>query len=282
MACDLHTHTNHSDGALSPRELVREAKKLNLTIALTDHNTVSGLPEFIFEAKKLGVRAVGGVELSSVYEGVEFHLLGLFVNMMYYDRIENLCRDYHGKKEESNIALVKRLNDAGYKIEYSEIKKRNVKGNVNRAHIAAELIKNGYVKDIAEAFEKLLDERVGYYIPPERLHLVDAIKFLREIDAIPVLAHPLKEVSEERLREILPHLIDAGLVGIETMHSSYSDTNINISKSIASDFDLLESGGSDFHGSIKPGVELGVGKGNLNIFDEIFDKLSKRKSELCR
>ena len=277
MRCDLHTHTCHSDGSYTPTELAREASEKNLIVALTDHNTVTGLSEFLNEAERLGITAIGGTELSTVYGGKEFHLLGLFIDPEHYDEVEELCTDYHKLKEKSNINLVDKLCEAGYQIDYSEIKKRNVKGSVNRAHIAAELVKQGYVSSINEAFDRLLDEKNGLYVPPKRLDLIEGVAFVRKIGAVPVLAHPLKEIDACELRAMLPELIDAGLVGIETMHSSYSDEKISVSKEIASEFSLLESGGSDFHGSIKPGVMLGVGKGNLDIPDSFYYDLLARK-----
>ena len=279
MKCDLHTHTVHSDGSFTPSELAAAAKELNIIIALTDHNTVSGLPEFMRECERLGVIAVGGVELSTVYEGREFHLLGMFIEPGHYGAVEGLCTEYHILKEKSNIDLIARLAAIGYDINYESIQKRNVKGRVNRAHIAADLLEKGYVSSISDAFERLLDEKCGIYTPPPRLGLIDAIGFLRGINAVPVLAHPLKDIDAVELRKIMPELIDAGLVGMETMHSSYSDEKITLSKEIAKEFGLLESGGSDFHGSIKPGVALGVGKGNLDIPETIYyDLLDRRNS----
>lgn len=282
MNCDLHTHTNHSDGSSTPTQLVAEAKKKNLIIALTDHNTVSGLPEFLREAEREGITAVGGTELSTEYEGKEFHLLGLFIDPEHYERVESLCREFIRLKEYSNIDLCDKLNRLGYSIDYAAVKARNIKGNANRAHIAAELMKAGHVGSVQEAFSRLLDERCGLYTPPPRLQLTDAIGFLREISAVPILAHPMKEVSPERLREILPELVKAGLIGMETMHSSYSDEDIAVAKQIAGDFGLLESGGSDYHGDIKPGVALGTGKGNLNIDSSIYHALLEQKNLLDR
>ena len=273
MNCDLHTHTVHSDGSFTPTELVRAAKEKNLIIALTDHNTMSGLSEFIREADRLQVEVVCGTELSCVYDGKEFHLIGLFIEPEYYSEVENLCTEYHSLKEKSNIDLIDKLCALGYDLSYAEIQKQNVNGRVNRAHIAAELMNKGYVDSIPEAFAKLLDEKCGIYLPPKRLALADGIRFLRKIKALPVLAHPLKEIGAETLRKMLPELKEAGLIGMETMHSSYSEEQIAISKEIALEFGLLESGGSDFHGSVKPGVELGVGKSNLNISKDIYLKL---------
>lgn len=273
MNCDLHTHTVHSDGSYTPQQLIAAACEKKLIIALTDHNTVSGLDEFLSEAERLGVTAIGGCELSTVYGKKEFHLIGLFIAPEHYADLENLFDEYHRLKEQSNKDLVNRLRDAGYKIEYGEIKSRNINGRVNRAHIAAELIKCGYVESISDAFDSLLDEKHGFYIPPKRLGLVDAICFLRKINAVPILAHPLKEIDAQELRIMLPELKEAGLAAIETMHSSYSEEKISVSKEIAIEFDLLESGGSDFHGEIKPGINLGVGKGNLNVDFCVYEKL---------
>lgn len=282
MNCDLHTHTNHSDGSYTPAELVQLAKEKNLIVALTDHNTATGLADFMREAERQGVTAIAGTELSTDYEGREFHLLGLFIAPEHYEKIDALCGEFIRLKEYSNIDLCNKLNKMGYHIDYAAVKARNVKGNANRAHIAAELVAGGYVSSVREAFDTLLDEKLGIYVPPKRLALVDAIRFLKGIGAIPVLAHPLKDATPDRLREMLPSLIEEGLVAIETMHSSYSEEMIADAKQIASDFGILESGGSDFHGLVKPDVALGVGKGNLDIGEDVYTKLLavKNKGEM--
>ena len=280
MNCDLHTHTVHSDGSLTPTELVREAKEKNLIIALTDHNTVSGLPEFMDEAQRQGVTAVGGTELSCIYGGREFHLIGLFIEPEHYDEVEKLCTDYHALKEKSNIDLIDKLCAMGYDLDYREIQKENVNGRINRAHIASALVKGGYVSSVPEAFASLLDEKCGIYTPPKRLSLADGIRFLRSIKAVPLLAHPLKEIDAKSLREMLPEMIEAGLVGMETMHSSYDEEKTYVSREIAAEFGLIESGGSDFHGRFKPGVYLGVGKGNLSIDERIFLNFLEAKSRM--
>ncbi len=276
MRCDLHTHSVHSDGSDKTRHLIEEAARLGLIIALTDHNTVSGLPDFMREAKELGVTAVPGTELSCCHGDDEFHLLGLFIKPEYYGRVEYLAKEFHVLKEISNIEMIERLNAAGYNINYADVKKRNVNGNANRAHVAKELLDKGYVNSVSEAFETLLSDEAGFYVQPVRLQLVDAITFLREIEALPILAHPLKDVSAETLIEILPTLLDAGLCGIETMHSSYSNEQIDLSKKIAKTFSLTESGGSDYHGNVKPDVSLGIGKGNLDIPKDIYSSLISR------
>lgn len=280
MKCDLHTHSVHSDGSFTTAELVAQGKENNLVIALTDHNTVSGLADFMRQGAEMGVITIPGTELSCAHGKNEFHLLGLFIKPQYYDRVERLVKEIHVLKEISNIEMVERLNEGGYMINYADVKKRNVNGNANRAHVAAELVDKGYFETVSEVFDTILAEDKGFYVQPERLQLLDAIKFLREIEALPVLAHPLKDVEPQVLISILPELIEAGLCGIETMHSSYSNEQIERSKEIAKEFNLLESGGSDFHGKVKPGIDLGVGKGNLNVPLEIYHKLQEKHISL--
>ena len=280
MKCDLHSHSIHSDGSATPAELVAMAKEQGLIIALTDHNTVSGLPDFLEEAEKSGVIAVGGTELSCDYGDREFHLLGLFVAPEHYESVEALVSKFYILKQKSVVDLIERLNAAGYKVDYASAYKRTINGNVNRAHIAAELLEGGYVSSVTEAFETVLSKEGGFYVQPERLELIDAIRFLRSIKALPILAHPLKEISADQLCDMLPALKEAGLLGIETMHSSYSDEDIAISKEIADRYSLLQSGGSDYHGASKPDVCLGTGKGNLDIQDTLYYDLLRASESL--
>ena len=273
MRCDLHTHSVFSDGTYTPSEIIAEAKRLGLIIALTDHNTAAGLPEFMDAAQKLGVTAVPGVEFSTEYKGKELHLLGLFVLPEHYAAVERMVKEQHVLKEISNMELVERLNQAGYLIDYAKVKGRNPNGNANRAHMAAELLEQGYVTSIREAFDTILGDNGRFYVPPSRLQLIDVIKELKHIGVLPILAHPLQDLTAPELRELLPNAIEAGLVGIETMHSSYTPEMISLAEKIAAEFSLLSSGGSDFHGSVKPDISIGTGTGNLDIPVSIYTSL---------
>ncbi|MBQ7408425.1 MAG: PHP domain-containing protein [Clostridia bacterium] len=266
-SCDLHVHSHFSDGTFSPKQIVRMAKQLNIAVALTDHNTVLGLEQFDLEAKKQGVEGVCGVELSTVYKDKEFHLLGLFIKPEHYDKVELLVQEFKRLKQISNKELIENLNRAGYKIDYNQVISRNATGVVNRAHIGAELVEKGYFSSRSEAFNSVLDESKGFYIPPKRLNLLDAIKFLNEINALPILAHPLKDASEQFLDEMLPIAKKAGLVGIEVYHSSYSASQSQTALNLAKAYDFKISGGSDFHGENKPDVLLGRGKNDNAVVD---------------
>lgn len=280
MHSDLHTHSVYSDGTWTPAQLVAEAKRLGLVIALTDHNTVEGLPEFLAEAEAQGVTAVPGIEFTTEHQGRELHLLGLFIRPAYYERIETLMEEYNRLKEISNRELVARLNAAGYHIDYADVQKRSPNGNINRPHVAAELLARGYADSMWNAFETFLGEDKGFYVPAKRLQLTDAIRFIREMGALPVLAHPLQELTEEELRALLPTAIEAGLVAMEVMHCSYTDERIAVARNIAEDFGLLPSGGSDFHGEVKEDVSIAVGKGNLSIPLQFYTDLLARSRTL--
>ena len=273
LQCDLHTHSVFSDGTYTPTEIVAEAARLDLIVALTDHNTTAGLTEFKDAARKLGVTAVPGIEFSTEHDGKELHLLGLFVLPEHDSVIEGMLLESLALKERFNLKLVKNLNQAGYQIDFESVKRRIPGGTPNRAHIAAELLDLGYVSSIQEAFDSLLNDKSGFYVRPPLLPLLDVIRQLRQIGVLPVLAHPLQELTEKQLRQLLPIAKEAGLLGMETMHSSYSPDTIRLAEEIAVEFGLLPSGGSDFHGSVKPDIALGTGKGQLRIPPEVYSNL---------
>ena len=280
MPIDLHLHSTHSDGTLTTAEIVAKAKSLGLNaVALTDHNTVSGVPAFLSEAEKQGVTAVAGTELSTVYKGRDVHLLGLFIPEEAFPAVTALTEDYLARKEQSNRDLVARLSADSYKVDYDTIRSATPDGNVNRALIAKALLADGYVPSVKAAFATLLGEGMGYYIPPKRLDFFAAIRFLRSIHAVPVWAHPLQYIDVTTVREALPHAMEAGLLGIEVMHSSYTEATVTAAKAIADEFGLLYSGGSDFHGAVKPDVHLGIGSREgteANIPDAYYEKLREQ------
>jgi predicted metal-dependent phosphoesterase TrpH len=280
MPIDLHLHSTHSDGTLTTAEIVAKAKSLGLNaVALTDHNTVSGVPAFLSEAEKQGVTAVAGTELSTVYKGRDVHLLGLFIPEEAFPAVTALTEDYLNRKEQSNRDLVARLSADSYKVDYDTIRSATPDGNVNRALIAKALLADGYVPSVKAAFATLLGEGMGYYIPPKRLDFFEAIRFLRSIHAVPVWAHPLQYIDVTTVREALPHAMEAGLLGIEVMHSSYTEATVTAAKAIADEFGLLYSGGSDFHGAVKPDVHLGIGSREgteANIPDAYYEKLREQ------
>jgi len=264
--CDLHTHSVFSDGTYTPAQLIDEAVKRQLSaIALTDHNTADGLPEFLAAARGKAVEAVAGVEFSVDYNGKEFHLLGLFVDLAHFHEISCLMEEYTQRKAESNRNLINALNQAGYSLDYETIKNATPNGKFNRSHIAAELTRKGYTPSIQEAFKTLLSPAAGYYKEPLRPSIFEMIDFITRIGAVPVLAHPFLNANEAELAELLPLAKQRGLVGMECYYSRYDRETTQKSLALADKFGIKYSGGSDFHGDNKPDIAMGVGKGNLQI-----------------
>ena len=279
--CDLHTHSVFSDGTFTPAEIIAEAKKIGLSsVALCDHNTVNGLPDFWEAARDSGVKAVAGAEFSVDYGGKELHLLGLFIKPEHFSRITALMDEVIANKEKSNLELVASLSRAGYVIDYEEVKRKNPQSAINRSHIADELIEKGYVSSKNEAFNGILSPEAGHYKEPERLTLFEMIKFLRFIGAAPVLAHPFLNLSEEKLRKLLPPARLAGLIGMECNYSTYSEETTELSLKISEEFGILPSGGSDFHGGGKPDISLGTGQGNLKIPNTFAEAIEKAVASL--
>ena len=277
VLCDLHNHSTYSDGTNTPIELVDIAEKIGLgAIALTDHNTVAGLPEFLAAAEGKKVRAIAGTEFSTDYKGTELHILGLFLRPEHYAPITDLLEDYRMRKDKSNIDLVDKLNKAGYAIDYEKIKSSTPKGQVNRALIAAELTRLGYTESIQDAFKKLLSPKCGYYIPPTRPSPFETIRFIKSMGAVAVLAHPFLNLDEQELREFLEEAVPCGLDGMETLYSTYDEETTALAEKMAAEFGILSSGGSDYHGGNKPHIQMGIGQGNLAIPYERMTALEER------
>ena len=274
LTCDLHTHSTFSDGTMTPTQLVAEALRSGLTaIALCDRNTVAGLPEFLAAAEGTSVEAIPGIEFSTDYHGTELHVLGLFLKPESYAPVTELLENFRARKDQSNAELVEALGRGGYALDYAAIKAGTPNGQVNRAHIAAAVMEHGYVSSVKEAFKTLLAPEHGYYRPPERLNVFDAIRFIKAVGSVAVLAHPFLNLEEEELRRCLPGAKRAGLDGMETLYSAYSGETTALAAAIADEFGLKHSGGSDFHGSNKPEVHLGIGMGNLCIPLKILEEL---------
>lgn len=268
MYCDLHTHSNYSDGTFSPAQLIHAAGQLGLTaIALTDHNTIAGLPAFLEAGQGSAVETVPGCEFSVDYAGKELHILGLFITPAHYQTVTDLLEEAQRDKERSNIELVAALNVAGYALDYDTICAK-CNGQINRAHIAAALVEKGYFSDMQACFRGPLSAKHGLYRQPKRMDAYDCIRFIKSLGAVAVLAHPFLNLDEPGLRAFLPRAVEAGLDGMEVAYSKYSSETTARAFAVADDFGLRYSGGSDFHGGNKPDIQLGTGRGDLAIPSE--------------
>lgn len=277
MYCDLHTHSIFSDGTDTPEALIAQAETLGLgAIALTDHNSVAGLPRFLEAAEGSDLTAVPGIEFSTGYENGELHILALFVKPEDYAAITDLVALPDRRKRESNLALAAALNEAGYRIDYAALEASTPDGRVNRAHFAAELHRLGYVDSRDEAFDTLLKPGGRFYQPPQRLDALETIEFIRSLGAVSILAHPwLNLKTRDVLERFLAQAVPVGLDGMEVCYSKFSREESNLALEIAEAFGLLPSGGSDYHGENKPEIALGSGEGELTVPMEFFEKLAE-------
>jgi predicted metal-dependent phosphoesterase TrpH len=255
---DLHTHSTASDGTRAPRDVVAAARAAGLAvIALTDHDTVAGLPEAIAAGSELGVRIVPGVELSAV-EGErgdqETHILGLHLS----DRadLEHRLTDLRNMRVRRAERTVQRLNELGVPVTMESVLKEAAGGAVGRPHLARALVAGGWVGDFHEAFNRYLGNGRQAFIPKERLSAVDAMTLIHDAGGIAVLAHPGGNASRDRVAALQRD----GLDGIEILHPSHSWDDSRHLDSMAADLGLVRSGGSDWHGATDGARTLGMMK----------------------
>ena len=273
--CDLHIHSNCSDGTCSPEELIDIAEQAGLyAVALCDHNTVKGLRRFLNAAKGKDIIAIPGVEVSCQFKSKEVHILGLFLKEDVFDDLESFFVELNIRKMESNEILLENLNKAGYKIDIQDVFDLSESGIPNRVHFAKVLLNKGYVSSIDEAFKSLLSKDGGIYIESKKLEAFETIKYLSEIDAVPVIAHPLQSLSLEEVEEFLPQAKELGLVGMECIYPLYDEVKTRQAHQLAESFDMKVSRDSDFHGENKPNIHIGVGENNIKVPFSVYEGLN--------
>lgn len=275
-AVDLHTHSNKSDGSYSPSELIAYAAQKNLAaIALTDHDTVAGLDEAIAAGHELGIEVIPGVELSCEYKSRDIHIVGLGVDYKNSSFVQKL-NEFVDTREIRNRKMCSNLTNAGMDVNYDCLIEKYGESVITRAHFAQYMLEKGYITSLKEAFERYIGDTCPYYVPREKITPVQAVEFILEGNGIPVLAHPvLYHMSNANLRILVEELKLHGLMGIEAIYSTYSSADERDIRRIAKDFDLKISGGSDFHGTAKPGLDLGTGYGHLFVPEEVWENLKK-------
>jgi predicted metal-dependent phosphoesterase TrpH len=273
---DLHSHTTASDGTFSPPQLVDEAKRAGVHIlGITDHDTFSGFDQAVAPAREAGLELVCGIELSTKLHGHSVHLLGYFLNTFVkpdgLDVFRMWIRDLQASRRERNVRLVARLRELGLDITMEEAEARGG-GMTGRPHFARLLVEKGYVSSMQQAFDEYLDESAKGYVTRREPQFAEAVKHIRDAGGIASLAHPVR--LPEDLGSILAELRAAGLDAIEAYHSDHSSSQTALYLELASQHELLVTGGSDFHGAAKPEIQLGTGRdGNLDIPDDLMDRL---------
>lgn len=265
---DLHTHSNASDGTSTPSEVVtRGIEKGLAAIALTDHDTVAGVDEALQAAKESGrnIQVIPGTELSVAYKKSDIHIVGLCIDhhSSAFQEMTNLLIERRIQRNEKMIA---NLQDAGIAITMDDLTAGNPDTVVTRAHFARFLVDSKVVSSPKDAFSKYLDTTTPYYVPREYIQPEEGIDLIRQAGGVPILAHPLHyKLPQTELETLVERLKQAGLMGIEVMYSNHMGQDETYAKHLAKKFELLPSGGSDFHGSNKPAIDIGTGRGNLRI-----------------
>lgn len=302
LRVDLHVHSIRSDGTYSPRELVDYAMEKGLAaFALTDHDTVDGLEEAISYAGQLRQErcpalqesrlsengssgdvpkrscpvpeVIPGIEFSTEYQGQDVHIVGLYIN--HHDHFFRArLQEFVDSRTARNHKMCRLLQEAGIQISYEALQKEFPDAVITRAHYAKYMLNHGYIKSIPEAFARYIGDHCPMFVPREKVTPVQAVELILGAGGIPVLAHPiLYHMSDSRLDALTAELKNAGLIGIEAIYSTYKPHEERQIRALAKKYDLRISGGSDFHGSNKPGLDLGTGYGSLYVPMDVLTEL---------
>lgn len=291
---DLHVHSNRSDGTYSPAELVDYAIEKGLAaFALTDHDTTDGLDEALSYAEKLRrtlppekaakvPEVIPGIEFSTEYQGQDIHIVGLYIDH-HNAAFQKQLQAFVDSRINRNIKMCGLLQEAGVAITYEALLAAFPDAVVTRAHYARYLFDHGYVKSLKEAFDRYVGDRCPCFVPREKVTPAQAVALILEAGGIPILAHPiLYHMSDARLDALTAELTEAGLMGIEAIYSTYKPHEERQIRALAAKYHLFISGGSDFHGSNKPGLDLGVGYGKLFVPYSVLELLRAALVQLRR
>jgi 3',5'-nucleoside bisphosphate phosphatase len=247
---DLHTHSTASDGIYAPAELLQQAHSIGLRVlALTDHDTTNGLDEASAAAQQLGIDFIPGIEINTDVGSDEIHVLGYYLDYQRpeFQQVLQVLRD---ARERRGQRMVELLNEQGIAVSWERVREI-AQGSVGRPHVAKALLEAGYVQSISEAFDKYIGKSRPAYVPRYRLAPIDAVRLIRSANGLPVMAHPVELPGIDELRNWLPELVEAGLVGLETYYGPYTKEEELQLRALADQYHLIPTGGTDFHG---PGI----------------------------
>lgn len=276
---DLHVHSTKSDGTFTPTELVNYALEKGLTaFALTDHDTVDGIDEALEAAKDKPITVIPGIEYSTEYHSRDVHIVGLFIDHKSPVFVEYLTR-FQQSRTDRNYKLCANLRGANIDITYEALLEMFPDAVITRAHYAKFLLSKGYVKSMKEAFDRYLGDHTQYFVHREKITPEEVIQVTLQAGGVPILAHPtLYKLGKEQLDILVSTLTEKGLKGIECVYSTYTNSDEREIKALAAKYNLLPSGGSDFHGANKPGLDLGIGYGKLYVPEEYMTRLQNISS----
>lgn len=274
---DLHVHSTKSDGSYTPTELVNYALEKGLSaFALTDHDTTDGIEEAMKAAEGKPIEVIPGIEFSSEYEGKDIHIVGLYIDYQSAFFKRRLKAFVNGRIIR-NKEMCKRLTEHGLPIDYEDLVSEFPNCVITRSHYAEYLLNHGYIKSRKEAFDRYIGDNCPCFVPRKKITPMRAVEIILKAGGVPILAHPLLYgMSSARLDKLVSNLKDIGLVGLEAVYSTYSPSDERQMRTLAAKYELCISGGSDFHGNAKPGLDLATGYGKLFIPEEILIKIKER------
>lgn len=253
MRADLHVHSTASDGTLSPAAVVRRAHANGVEVlALADHDSVAGIPEAAHEANSLGITLVEAVELSAVSGDHDVHILAYYVNTLS-ERLARLLAELRDLRQERAAAMVDALTASGYRVSIDDVLQIASGGSLGRSHVARALVDAGHATSVRDAFENLIGRGRPFYVPKRSAAPAEVIAEIRDLGATPVLAHPGVTGADA----LLPEMLRAGLLGIEAYHADHTVAQKARYEALASEHQLLVTGGSDFHGPGAPNPDIG-------------------------
>lgn len=257
IKADLHVHTRASDGDLDPGEVVSQARYSGLdAVAVTDHDTVAGTAETLEAARRCGMEAIAGVEISAVFEPGTLHILGYFPS--YPEGFEQALKPLQEARIIRCPRIIGKLKELGMDVSLDDVKRIAGSAQIGRPHIAKALIRKGLVRDFDEAFSRYLAKGKPAYVDKEKMSCSEAIRAILAHRGLPVLAHPFTlELPKAELRKFVRDLTDHGLAGIEVSYPEHTRAQKRFFTEMAREYDLLVTGGTDYHGQGHGGMMIG-------------------------
>jgi hypothetical protein len=277
---DLHSHTCFSDGTDSPEELALAADEAGLeALALTDHDSMEGLPRFLAMQPRVKARLLPGVELSCLFLGRSLHVLGLFVDPG--DAVFNArLTEFRLSRDDRNRRMLARLNELGVPLTLEQVEKHRSGPVVSRVHVALAMVETGAVKSLAEAFNRYLADHAPGFVPRQELDPATAARWIREAGGLPLIAHPGRFAGRGfGWEDAVDDLQRAGMAGLEAYYGEYGPAEQAYFLDLAARKGMVPGGGSDYHGANKPGIRLGVGRGRLRIPAEVLEGLEAARAQ---